>query len=218
MSDGPTPQASPESIAAPYVGRSIDVLACLTRGWNLVLDSPGALIGGALLVFCAFFVLQFVPVLGLLATLVLEGPVMAGLYYMFLRRIRGETVGAADAFNGLSDNFLQLSLAGFISSVFIAVGFALCILPGIFLAICYLFVLPLAIDKKLEFWSAMEVSRRVVQAQWFTFFGLGLVGVLVIIAGALACLVGLVVALPVFIAMIAYAYEDMFGQRQGTQS
>ena len=116
MSDGPMPQASPESIASPYVGRSIDVLACLNRGWNLVLDSPGSLIGGALLVFCAFFVLGFVPVLGWLATLVLEGPVMAGLYYMFLRRIRGETVGAADAFNGLSGDFLQLSLAGFISS------------------------------------------------------------------------------------------------------
>jgi uncharacterized membrane protein len=209
------PQASPESIAAPYAGRSIDVLACLNRGWNLVLDSPGPLIGGALLVFGAFFVLQFVPVLGLLATIVLEGPVMAGLYYMYLRRIRGETVGPADVFIGLGDNFVQLSLAGFLSSVFIAVGFALCILPGIFLAICYTFVLPLAIDKKLEFWPAMEVSRRVVQAQWFTFFALGLIGVLVVIAGALACLVGLVVALPVFIATIAYAYEDVFG---GTQS
>ena len=54
-----------------------------------------------------------------------------------------------------------------------------------------------------------------VQAQWFTFFALGLIGVLVVIAGALACLVGLVVALPVFIATIAYAYEDVFG---GTQS
>jgi uncharacterized membrane protein len=141
---------------------------------------------------------------------------MAGLYYTFLRRIRGETVGAADVFNGLQDNFLQLSLAGFISSLLVAIGFALCILPGIFLVICYMFVLPLAIDKKLEFWAAMEVSRRVVQAQWFTFFGLGIVCVLVVIAGALACLVGLIVALPVFIATIAYAYEDVFGQR--TQS
>jgi uncharacterized membrane protein len=207
------PEASPESLASPYLGKSIDIVACLSRGWNLVLDNPGALIGGALIVFCAFFVLQFAPVLGWLATLVLEGPVMAGLYYMYLRRIRGETVGAADAFNGLSDRFLQLSLAGFISSLLIAIGFLLCFLPGIFLAICYMFVLPLAIDKKLEFWTAMEVSRRVVQAQWFTFFGLGVVCILVVIAGALACLVGLIVAVPVLIATIAYAYEDVFGQR-----
>jgi uncharacterized membrane protein len=216
MSDGPMPQASPESIASPFVGKSIDIAACLSRGWNLVLENPGPLIGGTLLVFCGFFVLQFVPTLGWMATLVLTGPVMAGLYYTFLRRIRGETVGAADVFNGLQDNFLQLSLAGFISSLLVAIGFALCILPGIFLVICYMFVLPLAIDKKLEFWAAMEVSRRVVQAQWFTFFGLGIVCVLVVIAGALACLVGLIVALPVFIATIAYAYEDVFGQR--TQS
>ena len=218
MSDGPMPQASPDAIASQYRGTSIDIFACLNRGWNLVLEHPGPLIGGTLLVFCAFFLLQFVPMLGWLATVILEGPVIAGLYYMFLRRIRGETVGVADAFNGLSDNFLQLFLAGFISSLLVAIGFLLCILPGIFLVICYIFVLPLAIDKKLEFWPAMEVSRQVVQAQWFTFFGLSFVCLLVLIAGTLACLVGLIVALPVVFATGAYAYEDVFGQRQGTPS
>ena len=214
MTDGPVPQASPEAIAAQYLGKSIDIFACLNRGWNLVLENPGPLIGGSLLVLLFVLHLPFVPVIGWLATIVLQGPLFAGLFYVFVRRIRGENVSVADVFSGLSDNFLQLFLAGFISSLLTTLGFFLCILPGIFLAVCYLFVLPLAIDKKLDFWSSMEVSRRVVQADWFTFFGLAIVCVLAIIAGALACVVGLVVALPVFIAALAYAYEDVFGTKR----
>jgi uncharacterized membrane protein len=211
MADGPVPQLSPERIAAQYLGRSIDIFSCLSRGWNLVLENPGPLLGGPLLVCLAFFVIQFVPVIGWLATVLLEGPMLAGLYYLFIRRIRGETVGVADVFNGLSDNFLQLFLAGFISSLAIAVGFLLCLVPGIFLAVCYMFVLPIAIDKRIEFWPAMEVSRQVVQPQWFNFFGLAIICLLVVIAGTLACLVGLVVAMPVAMATVAYAYEDVFG-------
>jgi uncharacterized membrane protein len=74
------------------------------------------------------------------------------------------------------------------------------------------------IDKRLDFWPAMEVSRQVVQAQWFTILGLVIVGVLIMIVGALACLVGLVVAVPVFLASVAYAYEDLFGGPAATST
>ena len=73
-----------------------------------------------------------------------------------------------------------------------------------------MFALLLVIDKKYDFWAAMEVSRRVVHKQWWTLFGLLIVAFLINVIGILACLVGWIVATPVSIAAINYAYEDLF--------
>jgi hypothetical protein len=216
----PAHLVDPTAIAADYLRRNvaIDVVACVSRGWNLVLQYPGPLIGGAVLIFLVFLGLSIVPALGWLASVVLNGPLIGGLYQTYIRRIRGETVSASDVFNGLSQNFVGLFLASFITTLIIMLGAVLCILPGLYFAIGYTFVLPLVIDKRLDFWPAMEVSRQVVQAQWFTILGLVIVGVLIMIVGALACLVGLVVAVPVFLASVAYAYEDLFGGPAATST
>jgi hypothetical protein len=42
----------------------------------------------------------------------------------------------------------------------------LCIVPWIYLTVAWVFAVPLAADKRLEFWSAMELSRRVVNRVW----------------------------------------------------
>jgi uncharacterized membrane protein len=96
-------------------------------------------------------------------------------------------------------------------SLFISVGFMLCILPGVYLAVGYLFALPLVIDKKMEFWPAMEVSRRVVHHHWWSIFALVIVVSLIVVAGVLACGVGVLVAIPIASASLMYVYEDLFG-------
>jgi hypothetical protein len=48
-------------------------------------------------------------------------------------------------------------------------------LPGIYLGVGYVFALPLVIDKKMDFWPAMEVSRRVVHHHWWSTFALVIV-------------------------------------------
>ena len=59
----------------------------------------------------------------------------------------------------------------------------------------------------------MEVSRRVANRHWWTLFGLLIVAFLINVIGILACLVGWIVAAPISIAAIMYAYEDLFGAR-----
>ena len=98
-------------------------------------------------------------------------------------------------------------------STWIGVGLVLCVLPGIYLAVGYTFALPLIIDKKYDFWTAMEVSRRVANRHWWTLFGLVLVLFLLNIIGLLACFVGWIVTAPLTVAAIQYAYEDVFGRR-----
>jgi hypothetical protein len=210
----PPPALSAESIAVDYLSRpvSVDVASCINRGWVLVRDNPGLTIGGTLLVMLVSFGLAMLPVIGLLAIFI--NPVLfGGLAYTFTRRIRGDVPSVGDAFCGFSLAFLQLGLAGLVSALLICVGLLLCVLPGIYLAVGYTFALPLVIDKKYDFWAAMEVSRRVVHKQWWTLFGLLIVAFLINVIGILACFVGWIVAAPVSVAAIMYAYEDLFGQR-----
>jgi uncharacterized membrane protein len=79
--------------------------------------------------------------------------------------------------------------------------------------VAWAFAFPLVIDKKLGFWEAMELSRKVVSRHWWVLFGLLLVNVLVILLGLLACCVGVYVAQPVALGALAYAYEDIFGAK-----
>ena len=208
----PPPTLSAESIAADYLPRavSVDIASCITRGWALVRDNPGLTIGGTLLVSIVSLGLSLIPVIGLVAFFI--NPVLfGGLAYTFTRRIRGDVPSVGDAFCGFSLAFLQLGLAGLVSALLICVGLLLCVLPGIYLAVGYTFALPLVVDKKYDFWAAMEVSRRVVHQQWWTVFGLLIVAFLINVIGILACLVGWIVAAPVSIGAIMYAYEDLFG-------
>ena len=206
---------TPEMIAAEYLRRDveIDIGSAVSRGWALVMANLPVLAGATVLVWAIGVGLGFVPIIGWAVGVLLGSVMHAGLLYMFIRRIRGEHVELGDMFAGFNIALVPLILAGLIVGALTAVGFILCILPGIYLAVGYIFVLPLVIDKKLDFWPAMEVSRQVVHRRWWSMFLFALVMVLIVCAGALLCGVGLIIAMPVVFAATMYVYEDLFGPR-----
>jgi uncharacterized membrane protein len=65
-------------------------------------------------------------------------------------------------------------------------------------------------DKRLDFWSAMETSRRVVGKHWWWVFACLLVIGLVNLIGILVCCVGVLFTMPVAFAALLYAYEEIF--------
>jgi glycerophosphoryl diester phosphodiesterase family protein len=202
---------TPETIAAEYLRRGavIDIESAVSRGWALVRDNMAVLIGATVLGWLISLGLAFVPVVGWAVGFVLLG----GLDYMFLRRIRGEEVQIGDLFAGFNIALLHLVLAGLVKGVLTSIGFLLCLLPGIYLGVGYVFALPLVIDKKMDFWPAMEVSRQVVHRHWWSIFALVIVLALIAIAGCIACVVGLLFTIPVASAALMYVYEDLFGQQ-----
>jgi hypothetical protein len=199
----------PETIAAEYLRRGvvIDIGRAVSRGWALVRDNMGVLVGATALGWIITLGAACVPVLGWAVGIVLVG----GLDYMFIRRIRGDAVQVGDVFAGFNLAFLHLTLAGLVKALLTSLGFMLCILPGIYLGVGYVFALPLVIDKKMEFWPAMEVSRRVVHRHWWSVFALVIVLALIAGAGFLVCIVGVFVTVPVASASLMYVYEDLFG-------
>lgn len=93
-----------------------------------------------------------------------------------------------------------------LSILLIIGGVALC-----FISTCWLFALPLVIDKGLQFWSALELSRRVVMKHWWGTFGLVLLAGIIGISGIFALCVGVLVTGPLAFAMLATHYEKVFG-------
>ncbi len=180
----------------------LEIGSCISRSWALVMRHFWLIVG-------ASFVLSLIEsAVGLLA-----GVCVGGFYFMVLKLIRGQRAEFGDAFAGFTLAFLQLFLAGLVPGLLAAVGLLFCILPGIYLMVAWVFVFPLVIDKKLGFWEAMELSRKVVTRHWWVLFGLLLVNVLVILLGLLACCVGVYIAQPVAFGALAYAYEDIFGAK-----
>jgi uncharacterized membrane protein len=76
----------------------------------------------------------------------------------------------------------------------------------------YLFI----VDKRMDFWPAMESSRAVVRNDYFgfTMFLLALIGINFL--GLLCCIVGLLVTMPLSIAAITVAYREIVGYDQRT--
>jgi serine/threonine protein kinase len=227
IADTASPQSETNSdVAAEGIvtrDYSLRIGSCLRRGWQLVRSDFWPLVGITALVAVLLSALGSAgttidnstnnrhssPAAGILY-LLLEGPLVGGLQLYFLHKIRGRQATVETAFSGFSPRFLHLFLAGFVTTTLTALGFFCLIVPGIYLMIAWTFTLALVIDKQLHFWSAMELSRKVVSKHWWKFFGFAIVLTLLKLVGLLAFIVGFFIALPIAIAALMFAYEDVF--------
>ena len=150
-----------------------------------------------------------IPILGYISSFLLGGVFNGGLYYFYIKKVRGEAADIGDAFSGFTLALGPLVLTGIVVSLMTLAGFILLILPGIYLAVAYSFAYMLVIDRKMEFWAAMEVSRRVISAQWWRMFALMIVGAIIAMLGLIGFLIGIFITMPIFLGALVYAYEDL---------
>lgn len=148
-------------------GDNVNVGRCLSRGFELLRGNFGLLAGACGLVWLLGIVMQFLPIIGGIVYLMLDGVLYGGLYLVFLRRIRGQSTGAGEVFAGFGPMFPQIVLAGIVTSVLTWIGLFFCFFPYVYLTVAWVFAIPLVIDKRLEFWPAMEQSRKQVTRVFF---------------------------------------------------
>jgi uncharacterized membrane protein len=209
---------SAETLAAQYLSRdrSIDIGGCISRAIDIVTANLGLMVGAFVLALVVMLGIALVPILGWIAAFFVDPVIIAGLYLVVLKRIRGQEATVGDIFNPFGGSVINLALAGIVSGILVAVGLFLFVVPGIYLAVCYIFALTLVADKQLEFWTAMELSRRVVHRHWFSMFLLLIVAAVLSMLGLIAVLVGVLLTAPIGLAAIAGAYEDLFGEAPTT--
>ncbi len=157
----------------------IEVGHCLGLSWQLLTANFGLLFGASFFAGLILLVFQFTPAIGPIVELLLHGAIYGGLYLLFLRKLRDQPASMSDLFAGFSIAFGQLVLTGAITSLGTKVGLICClVIPGLYLFIAWQFALPLVIDRRLEFWSAMELSRKVATRVWFPLFAMMVVAFL----------------------------------------
>ena len=192
----------------------VDIGDCFSRSWNLVKDNFWLLVGATALISVISLGMHFIPVLGHAAGVLFGFLLWGGLDLLFLKRLRGQPGETGDVFAGFGLAFGQLMLGSVVAHVLTGIGLLLCILPGIYLLVAWWMFAPLLIiDKGLQFWPAMELSRKVVNKHWWPCFGLLVLSLFVGCAGVLAFVVGVFVTLPIALGATVCAYQDIFGTR-----
>jgi uncharacterized membrane protein len=134
----------------------------------------------------------------------------AGYYCVAFQIARNRPKSFSDFFNGFK-KFLPLFLTSLVSGLLIGLGLLLLIVPGIYLAVSYMFAQLFVIDKNMDFWPAMETSRKLITKKWFAFLGLGILLLLLVLAGVLVFGIGVLVTVPLAACVLAAAYEDIVG-------
>jgi hypothetical protein len=196
------PPASAAVWSAGVLARQpeVQIGRCLALSRNLLTGNFGLLFGATFLVWIITTGCQFIPLIGGIINWLIYGALYGGLYLVFLNRIRGRPASIGDAFAGFSMGFVQLMLVGFLTKLLTIIGLACClVVPGLYLFVAWIFSVPLVADKRLEFWSAMELSRKAVTRVWFEMFGLVLLAFLPVILTYI--IVQVVVSSAVFPAM-----------------
>ena len=148
------------------------------------------------------------------------GDVFAGFKYCFAQLFLGQLVVTLLTFAAMLPG-IGLLVAGFIplashhslapgSIGLVVLGGIVMLIPAVYLSINWMFVLPLIMDKRLDFWPAMQLSRKVVGRHWWTTFALSIVIGCISLVGVLLCCVGVFFTVPLAFVAAMNAYEKMF--------
>lgn len=140
---------------------------------------------------------------------VLISPSLTAGFFLVANRIsRGVEVQFSSFFEGFS-YWGILTLTSLVSGILTFFGILALVLPGIYLAIAFLFGGPFALFSGSDFWTSLELSRRLITRNWWKFFGLMLVLIGLNILGFLFFFVGLLVTIPVSYYSVYAVFEEL---------
>src|ERR1017187_7923803 len=194
LAGAPAEPWTPPGAVEVHAGRWV------SEGWALVTAD----LGNYVLMALVFLMLSSaVPV-------ILQGPMIAGLHIFTMKKLMGRRAELADLFKGFN-YFVPTLVASIVIGLFVFCGTLLCVIPGLVVAAMYKFTYLFIVDKRMDFWPAMQASHAVVKRDYVGFTLFLLLLVLVDVLGVLCCVEGLFVAIPVTFAAITVAYKEIVG-------
>ena len=200
---GPIAGAPPAAPWTPPIGIKAEPGRWIGMGWDIV----KADLGNYVLIALIFFVLNGVPLI--------QGALIAGFHIFTMKRLMGRKAEFGDLFKGFNF-FVPTLVASLLIAIFTFAGTLLCIIPGLVVAAMYKFTYLFIIDKRMDFWPAMQASHAVVKNDYFGFTMFLILAFLVNLLGLICCVVGLLVTVPLTFAAITVAYKEIVGFDQRT--
>src|SRR3954463_5851295 len=170
----------------------------INRAWEYVKTDIG--------LFAGMTILH--AIVGSVGSFITQGPMQCGFHIACMKKIiRGRTE-IGDLFLGFNF-FVPALVAALLTAVFCFAGFLLCIIPGLVVAAMYQFTYLFIVDRRMDFWPAMQASHAVVKNDYFGFVLFLLALGLLNIVGFLCLLVGLLITIPVSIMAVTIAYQEL---------
>jgi hypothetical protein len=187
----------------------VDIKTSFARAWELYKAHP---------FFFSLFMLLIISIQGMVVIYVqaymivystlLAPPFYAGFYLVANKISRGEEVIYPDFFGGFRF-WIPTAVISLLTQVLIAIGLIALIIPGIYLAVGYLFAIQMGIFGGLDPWSAMEWSRKLITRNWWRFLGLLLILVVLNALGLLLAGIGLLFTVPLTFLVLYVVFEEI---------
>ena len=143
---------------------------------------------------------------GIVPGLLIGAIAIPGMAVLFGTLIGGIGIPAIEALaQGTIPSISWLSIVG------VVVGFLLIIVPCYYFGLCWMFTLPLTIDRQMRFWDAMKTSRAAVRGNWWRLFFFMIVNGILGQLGVIGICIGLFITIPWMFTSLACAYEHLAG-------
>jgi hypothetical protein len=224
-------------------GYEVNIGVLLSRAWQLYRANFWPCVAVSTIVIVISNLAGLVPFLGSILSILLTGPLFAGLYIFFLKVVRGQPAQVSDAFAGFNPEFWRYMLTALVmmapplvAMVLVAVPAALLIafagmgghdaiwyivvpvivLIAMFVAyfqIAMMFAIPLAADLQLGPLNAALVSLKAVNVHFWWVLLLIFILGIIIVTGLLGLIVGVFFTLPVGWLATMLLYEEIFAPR-----
>jgi hypothetical protein len=198
----------------------MDIVKAFTDTWDIYRKNFAVIILASIAVFIIYLLVFltglflshnlhiYVLFTGLLLFPTLILPLMTGLQLMFLKGSRGEAVLVTDLFAPFK-RLPVVWLGGFLIGVLIFIGTCLLVLPGLFLAVIWMYVLLFICDKNMGVIAALRASQTTVMNNNFWQHGLLLASTgIITYLGNLLPFAGVILTLPLAVGVIACAYAE----------
>jgi uncharacterized membrane protein len=189
--------------AAPFVapvGGAVQTGKWIGTGWTMV---TGQVWTFMLITLVMVALSGFVPI-------IVQGPMLVGIHIVSWRVLLGGRADIGDLFKGFN-YFVPALVACLLISVFTFLGAFACLVGALVVSAMFQFTYLFIVDRGMDFWPAMQASHALVKQDYlgFVLFLLALIGIQIL--GALACVVGLLVTIPIQYVAITAAYRDLTG-------
>jgi uncharacterized membrane protein len=193
-------------------GFSYSIGSVLEESWALVKKNLGMFIVYALLYLMFAFASNFIPYAGNVLSLLISPAIIAGFVIAARKTDQNQPIDVSTFFEGFSE-LPKLLPVYLVSLLLTVIGLFLVLLPGIYLAVCYLLIVPLLLyhNGNNGIIETLELMRKAISKNWWLVFGTLIVFGLINIGGLLACGFGLLITIPITFVSYYVLFKQIFG-------
>lgn len=188
---------------------SLSINDTFNKSWDAIKNNLPLVAGLTLVYGVGIAAISMIPIVGNF----LSTPFTAGYMYCLIKIRRGDSIDYPDVFWAFMDfNRLgQLLLAGVITGFLTVIGFILLVVPGVWFIVASSLTTAFLVLKDTDALTAIRLSKDSVRGNWWKVLLLLIAMGLLVFAGMMCFLIGVLIALPVSSLMLVTAAETLSG-------